>query len=186
MARIAAASKRQRVGGDLEPERLEPRRRQHRREPLLHHVRHHRQRELGTEPLHLALGERRFGKEDVGAEVRERAAPLERLVEAERPARVGAREDEDVGALLAGVDRRPDARQRLRSRHHRLAGGVAAALRRHLVFDHHRGEPGARVALHRALDVDRVAEAGVAVADHRDLRPRRRGCGPDRAARRTR
>ena len=60
------------------------------------------------------------------------------------------------------------AHQRLVSTDDRLALGVPAALRRHLVLQHDRGEARARVSLDRPLDVLRAAEAGVAVADERN------------------
>ena len=45
---------------------------------------------------------------------------------------------------------------------------MAAARGRHLVLDHGAGEAGLGVAADGALDVERVAVAGVGVADHRD------------------
>ena len=94
-------------------------------------------------------------------------AALDRLVETHARASVGASHDQDVGARVARVHGGLDPRERLVAPHHRLPLRVAAPLRRHLVFEHDAGEPGARVALHRPLDVLRAAEAGVAVADER-------------------
>ena len=45
---------------------------------------------------------------------------------------------------------------------------MAAALGHHLIFEHDAGKAGAGVALHGALDIERVAKAGVAIADQRD------------------
>jgi hypothetical protein len=44
---------------------------------------------------------------------------------------------------------------------------VAAFLRADLVLDHHAGGAGTGVFDHRALDVERIAVAGIAVADQR-------------------
>ena len=97
--------------------------------------------------------------------VPELPAPLDRLVEIHAGAGVGARHDQDVGARVARVHGGLDTGQRLVAPDHRLPFRVTAALRRHLVLEHDAGEAGARVALHRPLDVLGAAEAGVAVAD---------------------
>jgi len=54
--------------------------------------------------------------------------------------------NEYVGAGLARIDGRLDPRVRFLGVHGLLAAGVAAAFRRHLVFDHHAGESCARIA----------------------------------------
>jgi hypothetical protein len=58
-----------------------------------------------------------------------------------------------------------------------FASRVAAALRGELVFDHQGRKTRLRVALDAALDVERIAIAGVGVADHGN-----RYCGTDVAA----
>ena len=77
-------------------------------------------------------------------------------------------EDQHVRTLVAGVDRGLDPRHRLGALHHLHAAGEAAALGQALVLDHHRGEAGPGIARHRALDVERIAVAGVTVSDHRN------------------
>ncbi len=74
-----------------------------------------------------------------------------------------------MSASARGVDRGADLHARLLARDHLLAAGVAALLRADLVLDHHAGSAGAGVFGHRALHVERVAIAGVAVADDRHL-----------------
>ena len=54
---------------------------------------------------------------------------------------IGARHDHEV-VVVARVDRRLDAVDHLVLRHDRLAGPMAAALRRDLVFDVHRAGAG--------------------------------------------
>lgn len=93
--------------------------------------------------------------------------PVDRLAEPVLVPRVGTGEDQDVAPLLARVACGADALHRLAPVHHLLAAGVAAALGRELILDHHRREAGRGVPRHRALHVEGVAVAGVAVADHR-------------------
>ena len=81
---------------------------------------------------------------------------------------VGAAQDEDVGARLAGIDGGAQAGHGLVPVDHADAGRQAAAFGQCLVLDHDAGEAGIGVARHRAFDVDGVAVAGVAIADHRD------------------
>ena len=121
-----------------------------------------------AEAAHLVLGLRRLEEDDVGALRLEIAAARQRLVEAVHRARIGPRHDQDVG-IGAGVHRGADFHPRLLARDHLLAAGVAAFLRADLILDHHAGGAGPGIFDHRALDVERVAIAGVAVADHRDL-----------------
>ncbi len=89
-----------------------------------------------------------------------------------------------VRALMTKVGIAPrlgggaDLLDALLGRDHFLAGKVPAALGPDLVLDHQPGDAGALEALHREIDVDRVAVAGVAVGLERDRaarRERRRG-----------
>ena len=121
-----------------------------------------------AEAPHLVFGLGRLEEDDVGALGLEILAARQRLVEAVHRAGVGARHDQDVG-IGAGVDRGADLHPRLLARDHLLAAGVTAFLRADLILDHHAGGAGAGILDHRALDVERVAVAGVAVADQRDL-----------------
>jgi hypothetical protein len=86
-----------------------------------------------------------------------------------RRARIGARHAEDVG-VCGSLHGGTDLHARLGARDHLLAARVAAFLRADLVFDHHGGGTGAGILDDRALDVERVAIAGIAVADQRDFR----------------
>ena len=94
-----------------------------------------------------------------------------------RVAAVGARDDDEVEALLAHLvargERGADARDRRRARLHRQPPGVRAPLREELVLNRNARKAGRRVASHRAPDVAATAKAGVAVADDRQLAARR-------------
>jgi hypothetical protein len=104
----------------------------------------------------------------MSAPASENAGAPERLLETFRPAGIGAREDEDVGASLAGVDGGLDARDRLLPRDDALPAREAAALRGDLVFDHDAGESRLRVAANSPLHVHRVSVSSVGVADDGD------------------
>src|SRR4029453_2147293 len=94
--------------------------------------------------------------------------PENRLVKTNAGARIRSRHDEDASAGITRVDCRTDARQRFVTADDRLPFGVTAALWRDLILEHDRGKSRALVSLHRAFDVLRAAEAGVAVSDQRD------------------
>ena len=121
-----------------------------------------------AEAPHLVFALGRFEEDDVGAFGLEILTARQRLVEAVHRARIGPRHDQDVG-VGARVHRGADLHARLLARDHLLAAGVAAFLRADLILDHHAGRAGAGIFDHRALDVERIAVAGVAVADQRDL-----------------
>jgi hypothetical protein len=93
--------------------------------------------------------------------------PVQRGVQAFDRQRVGARQDQRVGTA-ARVQRGAQLAAHLGGAgHHGLAVEVAAALGEALVLQlDHRGA-GALEAAHRALHVQRIAEAGVGVDDHR-------------------
>ena len=118
------------------------------------------------------VDEARAQREDVGALGLEILAARKRLVEAVHRTGIGARHDEDVG-IGAGVDRGADFHACLLARDHLLAAGVAAFLRADLILDHDAGGAGAGIFGDGALHVQRIAIAGVAVADQRHLAGRR-------------
>jgi len=95
-------------------------------------------------------------------------AACQRLVEAVHRACVGAGKDQDVG-IGSGIDGCTNLHPRFGARDHLLAAGVTAFLRADLVLDHHGRRAGAGVFRHRALDVESITVAGVAVSDHRNL-----------------
>ncbi len=78
-------------------------------------------------------------------------------------ARVGARHHEDV-AVRPCIHRGANLHARLLARDHLLAAGVPAFFRADLILDHDAGGAGTRIFRDRALDVERVAVAGVAVS----------------------
>ena len=100
---------------------------------------------------------------------------FQRRLEAVDLARIGARHDQDIGVGL-GIHRGADALARLIAGDHGLAAGMAAFLRADLILDHHCRCARPSIFEHVALDIERVAVAGVAVTDHRD------GCGRSTAA----
>ena len=111
----------------------------------------------------ILLGLGRLEENNVGAFGLEVFTARQRFVEAMHGAGIGPRHDQNVGIGL-GVDRGADLHPRLGPRDHLLAAGVATLLRADLVLDHHAGCAGTRVFDHRALDVERVAVAGMCPA----------------------
>jgi hypothetical protein len=82
---------------------------------------------------------------------------------------IGARQNEDLGAGFARVEGGAQAGERGIARNHVDPERVPAALRRHLILDHRAGKARPGIAADRAPHVGGVAEAGIGVADHRDL-----------------
>ena len=153
---------------ELEPEPLE-RLRAHLlfRHPFDGDV-HLGERDRPGHPLEVRRALRPFDVDDVAPRILVGLCSPQPFLDAHRRGRIRAAEDEDVRPLVAGIDGGPDPGHRLCPVHHLHPASEAAALRKALVLDHHRGEPRPRVARHRPLDVDRVAVAGVPVADDRD------------------
>ena len=115
--------------------------------------------------LELLDGLRRLDEQRVGARLLVGEAALDRRVEAERLARVGAGDDEQV-ALAARVGGGADLGRVLLGGDHLLALEVAALLRPHLVLEEHAGRARVLEVADGAQHVDRVAVAGVGVDDH--------------------
>ena len=131
---------------------------------------------------------RRLDEGDVGARFDEGGGAVDRGLEAERGACIGARHDEEV-PVVAGVDGGLDLAEHLVERNHVLAGEVAAAFRADLVLDLHRARAGALERADRVAHVQRIAEAGIGVDHDRQLHriaDRRRVLGDLRQARRSR
>src|SRR5258706_9096179 len=121
-----------------------------------------------------ALGLRGVAREEqsqVGTGVGRAVDAHAGFIEPEGAAGVGARDDNEIGiafvALLAGVFDLVDVLVYRNAVHHILM--VVGALRVELVFDVRAGNPGADAFAHRAHGVQRVAEAGAAVDDERDV-----------------
>ncbi len=108
----------------------------HRRLAGRHHVGEQLRaaRQFRPDALELVLRLRRLDEQDVGAGFGESPGALERFVQAEAGARVGARDDEEVLAA-ARFHRHLDALDRVLERHHAPVRRVAAFLRRFLVLD---------------------------------------------------
>ncbi|CFM03260.1 Uncharacterised protein [Bordetella pertussis] len=117
---------------------------------------------------HLVLVDDRLDEQDVRARLGETPGALDGGVETLDSARVGAGDDEEI-LVAPRVGRRLDLRHHLGQRRHALAGEVAAALGKHLVFQLDGIGPGALQHPHGMPYIDRVAEAGVGVDDQGQL-----------------
>ena len=118
--------------------------------------------------IHLRGRRQRLDEQRVDAARQVGLGAIERGLEAFDGHRVGARQDQRVGTGSC-IERGTQLATHLGGRHQRLAVEVAATLREALVFElHHRGA-GALEAAHGALHIQRIAEAGVGVDDHRQL-----------------
>ena len=82
--------------------------------------------------------------------------------------RIGARQDQNVSVGFR-VDRGANFHARFLARDHLFAARVAAFFRADLILDHHRGGAGTGIFDHGALHIQRVAVAGVAVANQRNF-----------------
>ena len=129
-----------------------------------YHVRHAGLAHRTAEGLHLGLRLRGFVENNVRPFSLEIATARQRFLRTVYCPRVRACQDQDV-ALCACLDCRTDLHAGFLPRDHLLAFGVAAFLRAHLIFDHDRRGAGARIFDDRALHVERIAIAGVAVAN---------------------
>src|SRR5581483_10791697 len=90
----------------------------------------------------------------------------DRFAQAQRLARVGARDDEKI-IVFSGLHGSAQFFQLLIERDNLLALHMAAALGPVLVLEKHAGGAGPDQILYRAHDVDRIAVAGVSVDDDR-------------------
>jgi hypothetical protein len=100
---------------------------------------------------------------------------LDRSVDPEHGARIGARDDLKV-LILAGIDRRLHLLDHLVDCDDVLAGEMAALLREHLVFDLDARSARAFHHLDGPHHVQSVAEAGIGIDQHRNLDRIRDGC----------
>ena len=110
---------------------------------------------------------RRFDEAGVGAGLAGRLDAGDRFVHAVDGQRVGAGDDEEVAAP-AGLDRRADLVDVVVAGDHLLAAHVAALLRPDLVLQEAAGRAGGDQLVDGAVDVERIAVAGVGVDDDRD------------------
>jgi hypothetical protein len=108
---------------------------------------------------------RRFHKEYVRPRFAVGARAAERGVHSLDGAGIGACDDQKFGRA-AGLGRGADFFDHLRSGHYAFAFHVAAALRRHLVFNVDCGDARALVIGHGADHVQGIAVAGIRVGNH--------------------
>ena len=137
-----------------------------RRAAALDHVRDQRRGELRGDLGELLPGLRRLDEQRVGARLLVGEAALDRGVEAERLARVGAGDDEQV-ALAARVGGGADLGRVLLRGDDLLALEVTALLRPHLVLEEHARRARVLEVADGAQHVHGAAVAGVGVDDHR-------------------
>jgi hypothetical protein len=124
---------------------------------------------IGTRPAkraHVVCVAQRLDEQRVDAALEVGLGTVERRLEPFDGQRVGARHDQRLGAGTS-IERGAELALHLGDRDHGLAVEVAAALGEGLVLELDHGRTGALEAAHRALHVERVAEAGVGVDDHR-------------------
>ena len=119
---------------------------------------------------------RRLDEQHVGARFAIKRGARDGALEAFDGDRIGAGDDQRL-ARAARIDRRLDLADHLRRRDQRLVVEMAAALGKILILDLDGIGAGALEQAHRALDIERIAVAGVgidnemgrdAVADQRD------------------
>ncbi len=152
----------------LEAERLQLGRWQDRRLAAFDHVRHDRDPHAETprHRLQLLARARRFDEQEVGARIDVKGGALERTVEPFD--RDGVRAGNDQRLRRApGVERCLDLADHLARTDERLVGQVTAALGRHLILDLQRRSTPTFELADRALDVERIAEPGVDIDNHR-------------------
>ena len=118
--------------------------------------------------LDLFHGLRRLDEGHVGTVGEGRVGALDRLVETDHGTQIGPGDDAEV-LRLAGSRSGADLGDEVLAAHQLLVVEMAALLGEHLVLDMDRRDAGALELLHGAEDVQLVAEAGVAVADQRDV-----------------
>ena len=137
-----------------------------RRLAALDHVGHqrHRRAERRDDAGEIVARFRRLDEQHVGAGLAIHRGALDRAVEALDRHRVGARDDQRL-ARAARIDRGADLAAHLLRRDQRLAVEMAAALGEVLVLELDRGGAGALELADGAMDVQRVAVAGVGVDD---------------------
>ena len=111
---------------------------------------------------------RRLDEDDVGAGLVVEPPAADRLVQAERGARVGAADDHEV-VVFAGVDGRAELLDLLLGGNDALALEVAALLGPLLVLEDDAGDARAHALANGAHHVERVAVAGVHVRDERHV-----------------
>ena len=158
----------QRVQHDLEAHLTQCIGGQQRGVALFHQIGHFVAWHAIAEGAHFGFVLGRFEEQYIGADVGERPHAPHGFFKPVGGARIGARHDQDISAFVPRIDRRLDPAQRLVSADHQLAARMTAALRRQLVFNHGAGEAGLGIALDSAFDVERVAIAGIGIADHGD------------------
>lgn len=133
----------------------------------LRHVGEQRRLHRAGEPLELVRRFQRFREDRVRPGVEVQLRPTHRVVEPGDAARVRSSDDDE-----RRVAPRRDRRSHLRHHHlglgERLPGEVPAPLRHHLVFKVNPRDASGLKEPHSALDVQRLAEPGVGVAEERE------------------
>ena len=122
--------------------------------------------EAAADRAHLLHRLRALDEQDVGPCLPVQRGAAQRFVQAERGARVGARDDQEV-RVAAGLHRDADLVGHQLGVDHTPAEHVTALLREFLVLELDGAGAGGLVAAHRVHHVQQAAVAGVAVADHR-------------------
>ena len=140
----------------------------HRRLAALDHVgqQRHARCESRAHGLHLVRAAQGLDEECIDAAGEVGLGALERRRDSLDRECIGARQDQRVGAAPA-VERGAQLAAHLGRGNHGLAVEVATTLRELLVLDLDHRRAGALERPHRPLHVERVAEAGVGVDDHR-------------------
>ena len=146
-----------------------------RRAAAIGHVGHHRPVDARAGLAHLGLALQRLEEDDVGTGLGIGLAALHRALEAMRLPRIGAGDDQRLGALPR-LDRDLDLLDHVDDRHDPLERRVAALLREFLVFDLDADDAGLLIAAHGVVHVEQAAIAGIGIGDDarlRDARQRR-------------
>ena len=151
-----------------EAELGQPLSRQHRGLAAEDDVAEMRARKLLRDSLELLLRDGRLHEEQVGTRLAIGVGPIERRLEAFHGASVRTRDDQEV-PVVASVDRGLHLLDHLREGDHGLALEMSAALGEDLILELDRARAGALVEAKGAVEVQRIAESGVAVRHDRDL-----------------
>jgi hypothetical protein len=118
---------------------------------------------------HLRLRLRRVEKQDVGACRDKGFQPRQRLIEAARAARIGARQQQ-YAFLMAGLNGGAAAQDRGVALDHQLGALMPERARPRLVLDQHSGGAAPGIGTDRLLHGERIAVTGVAVGQPQQFR----------------
>lgn len=156
------------VDGDGVTQLVQPRRRLQRRQAAEHQVDQQGCVDFCCDALDFAGVVRRLHEDDVGPRARVPVGALDRRVQPERAARVGAGHHQQV-VVGSDVQRGGQRLFEHRGVDDLLVGQVTAAFGKHLVLQLDGGHPGRVVGANRAHHVHGAAVTGVGVGDQRDI-----------------